>query len=192
MQVKENSSFGEIEARQILNAGWRQGSIFRPPEDFVVPVQFERDHEVLVVCTQSCTVVSDRLGVDPYIEFLIGRPVIEYKPRSAESTGKNLRQFHLPISGIKNIEAFACDINTRFLVDRTLCLKHTPDLSITVPEESVRNFASWIARYYTRIALPNKLVQRAKIGLYKHIKNALETKLTSGEKLSRSEERRVG
>ena len=52
MQGKEKSNFGETEARLILNAGWRQGSIFRPPAEFSVPLEFDRDHEMLVVCTQ--------------------------------------------------------------------------------------------------------------------------------------------
>jgi len=52
MQGEDQSNFGETEARLILNAGWRQGSIFRPPAEFSVPLEFDRDHEMLVVCTQ--------------------------------------------------------------------------------------------------------------------------------------------
>jgi hypothetical protein len=184
MQGKENSDFGETEARQILNAGWRQGSIFRPPEDFIVPVKFERDHEVLVVCTQSCTVVSPSLPANPHIEFLVAKSIDKYRPRSDEAKGKNLHCFHLPISGIPNTEAVACDLNRRFFTNRTECLNHSPDLGITASGEGVGNFAGWIARYYTRIALPNELVNRARKGLFACIKNALDEKLESGDKLS--------
>ena len=186
MQGEQHSDFGEAEAREILNSGWRQGSIFRPPEDFVVPVQFDRGREVLVVCTQSCTVVSERLNVDPSIEFLVAEPVKKYKPTSAEATGKNLRLFHLPVTGIQNIRAYACDINRRFLIDRKICLTHSPDVSVEVSGESAQNLAGWIARYYTRIALPNELVRRAQKGLFAIIKSALQAKNTNGEELSSS------
>jgi hypothetical protein len=186
MQGTQHSDFGEAEARQIFNTGWRQCSIYRPPENFVVPVQFDRSEEVLVVCTQSCTVVSNRIEADPYIEFLVAEPVKKYNPRSTEATGKNLRRFHLPISGIPNAEAITCDINRRFLADRKMCIQHQPDVDVKVLEESARNFAGWIARYYTRIALPDELTQRAKKGLYTYIKNALDEKSATGEKLFNS------
>ncbi|MGB9407538.1 MAG: hypothetical protein WCA89_08375 [Terracidiphilus sp.] len=185
MHGENQSDFGETEARLIFNAGWRQGSIFRPPEGFV-PVRFERDREVLVVCTQSCTVVSERIEIDPHIEFLVAEPVKKFNPRSAEATGKNLRCFHLPISGMPNAEALACDINRRFFVHRKTCLKHSPDVSVGVLEVSARNFATWIARYYTRTALPDELTRRVRKGLYKYIKNALEEKSATGEKLLNS------
>jgi hypothetical protein len=184
MQGKENLEFGETEARQILNAGWRQGSIFRPPASFPVPVQFDRDCELLVVCTQSCTLVSPNLPTSPHIEFIVAKPVDKYHPKSDEATGKNLHCFHLPISGIPNTEAVACDINRRFFVGRAVCLSHSPDLDFTTLGEGVRNFAGWIMRYYTRIALPDELVRRAKLGLFACIKNALNDKLEGGDKLS--------
>src|ERR1017187_10195724 len=100
MPGEEHSDFGDAEARRIHSAGWRQGSVFRPPAEFSVPLEFDRGREMLVVCTQSCTVVSERIEADPYIEFLVAEPVKKYNQRSPEATGKNLRQFHLPISGI--------------------------------------------------------------------------------------------
>jgi len=130
--------------------------------------------------------VSERIETDPNIEFLVAEPVKKYNPRSAEATGKNLRRFHLSISGVPNTEALACDINRRFFVHRKACLRHPPDVNVGILEESVRNFAGWIARYYTRIALPDELTRRARNGLYKCIKNALEKKSATGEKLLNS------
>ncbi len=184
MPGEQRSDFGDAEARQIHQAGWRQGSIFRPPTGFSVPLEFDRDREMLVVCTQSCTVVSERIEKDPYIEFLIAKPVMKYNERSTEATGKNLRQFHLPISGIPNMQALACDINRRFFVDRRECIKHSPENEISASKESVRNLAGWISRYYSRIALPNELVSRAKDGLFKIIQNALSTERSPGQNLS--------
>jgi len=89
MQGKEKSNFGETEARLILTAGWRQGSIFRPPGSFLVPVQFDRDREVLVVCTQSCTVVSPNINANPLIEYLVAQQIVKYHSRSDQAKGKN-------------------------------------------------------------------------------------------------------
>jgi hypothetical protein len=186
MQGEQHSVFGKTEARQILNAGWRQGSIFRPPEDILVPVQFDRDHEVLVVCTQSCTVVSPDLIANPHIEYLVAEPVDKYHPKSDEAKGKNSHCFHLPIFGMPNIEALRCDINRRFFVDRRECIRNVPENGVTPSEEGVRNLAGWISRYYTRIALPDELVARAKVknGLFEIIQKTLRVKDSSGDQLS--------
>ncbi|HEY6845189.1 MAG TPA: hypothetical protein VI320_03135 [Terracidiphilus sp.] len=187
MHGDESSPFGENEAQQILEAGWRQGSVFRPPMSpaLPVPVPFDDENEWFVVCTQSCTVVSRDLAGDPHIEFLVAKAIGHYKANSQEATGKVLRRFHLPVSGLANVPALECDINRRFFVPRTLCLAHPPETCITVSEDDARNLAGWISRYYTRIALPNELVIRAK-GLFDTIQTALKKNIKSGERLSSS------
>jgi hypothetical protein len=187
MHGDEGSPFDENEAQQILEAGWRQGSVFRPPVALALPepVPFDPENEWLVVCTQSCTVVSRDLAGDPHIEFLVATPTGHYKANSPEATGKVLRRFHLPVSGIANVPALECDINRRFFAPRTLCLAHPPEAGITVSEDDARNLAGWISRYYTRVALPNELVIRAK-GLFDTIQTALKKSTKNGERLSGS------
>ncbi len=167
--------FGEAEAKRLLDAGWRQAVAFRAPDDLDVPVKFDRVNEWLVVCTQSCSVVSDRLGSDPYIEVAVAKPVKRYKPRAQEATGKHTRRFHLPLAGVDGVEAVECDINRRFFVARELFLTFVPDMGIQVAE-AVKAFAGWMSRYYTRVALPNTLVDRAKApgGLFDSVKAALD------------------
>lgn len=181
--------FGAAEAQSIRNAGWRQGSIFIPPVGYSVPVRFDRNREMLIVCTQSCAVVSRQLEANPLIEFIVAEPVEKYHANSPEATGRNLRCFHLPIGGLPNTEALACDFNRRFFADRRDCLKCAPNVSVQVREEHSRNLAGWIARNYTRIALPDSLVERAKGGLFKILVKALRKKNLTGEALSASIER---
>lgn len=183
----DGSSFGNAEAQQVLDAGWQQGSVFRPPVGFALPISFDREHEWLVVCTQSCTVVSHDLVKDPHIEFLVARAAGPYKANSPEAMGGTLRVFHLPVSGIAGVEALECDINKRFFAPRELCLAHPPEAGVAVTEDDARNLAGWISRYYTRVALPNELVIRAR-GLFGAIKAALKKSATSegGERLSTS------
>ena len=188
MHGDEDSPFGENEAQRILEAGWRQGSVFRPPVGLALPVPFDHENEWLVVCTQSCTVVSRDLAGDPHIEFLIAKPTGHYKANSQEATGKTLRRFHLPVSGLANAPALECDINRRFVLPRELCLTHPPEANLTASEDAARNLAGWISRYYTRVALPNELVIRARHekGLFEIIRSALRSKTTSGEEMSAS------
>jgi len=185
MHGDEDSPFGENEAQRVLEAGWRQGSVFRPPVGLALPVPFDHDSELLVVCTQSCVVVSRDLTRDPHIEFIVAKPTGRYKASSQEATGKNLRCFHLPVSRMANAPALECDINRRFFLPRELCLTHPPETGIAVSEDAARNLAGWISLYYTRVALPNELVIRAK-GLFDTIKSALKKNTQSGERLSDS------
>jgi hypothetical protein len=183
MHEDKPSPFGESEARRMLEAGWRQGSVCRPPADLAIPVPLDREAEWMVVCTQSCTVVSRSLVDDPHVEFLVAKPAESYNPSSQEATGKTPRRFHLPVSGRPGVAALDCDINRRFFVPRSLCLTFTPDAGIMVSEEASRNLAGWISRYYTRVALPNELVIRAK-NLFDIIKTALKKSTGGGNKLS--------
>jgi len=82
------------------------------------------------------------------------------------------------------VEALECDINRRFFAPRTLCLTSAPEAGITVSEDDARNLAGWISRHYTRVALPNELVIRARHekGLFEIIRSALRSKTTSGER----------
>ena len=185
MRGDEPSLFGENEARRVLEAGWRQGSVCRPPADLAIPVSIDREKEWLVVCTQSCTVVSPNLVNDPHIEFIVAKPIGSYKPNSQEASGKTIRRFHLPIAGHPGVAALDCDINRRFVAPRSLCLTSTPDAGITVSEEASRNLAGWISRYYTRVALPNELVIRAG-KLFDIIKAALKKNTKDGDKLFES------
>lgn len=174
--ARDRVTFGEAEARLIRDAGWRQGSIFSPPTELIVSVPFDRTWETLVVCSQSCAVVSPRIDRDPYVELMVAGPVEKYNPKCGEATGRVLRSFHLPISGRGEKPAVACDFNRRFFINRESLLKYRPDAEVTVSVADARNLAGWIARNYTRIALPDALAERAKDGLFDVIKTALRTK----------------
>jgi hypothetical protein len=185
MREGETPPFGEKEANRILNAGWRQGSPCQPPEDLAPGVSYDAKTEWLVVLSQSCNVVSQSISDYPLIEVVVAKPNAKFHAKSPEATGKNGRKFQLPVSGISGVEALECDINRRFSIPRQSFLEFTPPVGVTVSARDARNLAGWISRYYTRIALPNELVHRAKIkgGLFEIIKKALDQKVTSGEPL---------
>jgi hypothetical protein len=147
MQQGGRDRFDEAAAGSLLAAGWRQGSAFHAPVDLDVPIAFNRNDEWLVVCTQSCSVVSPRLTADPHIEVAIARPIKKFNPRSPQATGKDFRRFHLPVRGAIGFQALECDINRRFDIPRECFLDFAPESGITVPEGAGRALAGWLARY---------------------------------------------
>lgn len=154
---------GDKEASTIFDAGWRQCRVFKPCES----VQHDEDC-YFVICTQSCSVVSRNWERDPFVEIIVGRPVESYNENSDEARGRIVAKFALPVEGA-DFKALELDINSRSFKKRELLLQITPE-SFTVSEEARRNFAGWIGRYYSRIALPNALVERMKPKILKTLK----------------------
>lgn len=154
------TAFGQVEAQALLDAGWTQGSVFRPSERVPVPEHLARDDAYLVVCTQACTLVSSNLDKDPHVELVVATPVSAYSPKSEQATGKQVRMHHLAVAG-ESFQALEVDINARFTLPRDSLLGLAPD-GPQASDDACRAFAGWLGRYYTRIALPNELVIRLK------------------------------
>lgn len=173
----------ERDAEALLSAGWRQASVFRPPVGADVPVHggFDRDAEFLVVCTQSCNLVSPNFEGNPLVETLVATPAGKYRERSREATGRNVRIFHLPGGGDPSVAALGCDIVRRCFLPRRLLLGCRPG-ALVASRGAARSFAGCLSRYYGRAAFPNELVRRAK-DLFTTIERALAESGPSGAPL---------
>jgi hypothetical protein len=171
------SDQNEKAARSLIEAGWRQGSIFRPPADFHLDprIAFKHEQEWLIVCTQSCSVCSMRFDADPVVEVAAATPQSKFNARSPEAKGKNARRLMLPLSGSDALSAIVCDVNRRTFIERRCFLQWRPNASIRLSESARKTFQGWLARYYTRIALPNSLVTRlaTKGGLFDQVRAAM-------------------
>ena len=154
---KAVTPFGVSDADILLAMGWGQGSVFRPNEHVRGP-HGDLGSAYLVLCSQSCVVVSPNLARDPQVEVAVGLPVQKHKARSPQATGEDARKFHLRVSGA-DFEALEVNVNKRFTLDRAALLRFEPD-AIGVDETACRDLAGWLGRYYTRVALPNELVRR--------------------------------
>ena len=81
-------SFGKRKRNRCsMPAGGREASAGRSA-DLALPISFDREHEWLVVCTQSCTVVSHDLVKDPHIEFLVAKPMGPTRQTPRKRRGK--------------------------------------------------------------------------------------------------------
>lgn len=173
----DENRFGSDEAQALLEAGWTQGSIFRPNEHVSPPEGILSGGIFLVVCTQACSLVLPSLPKEPNVELAIARPLARYSPKDGAATGKEVRRFHLPLAG--ETPAVEIDITTRFNVPREALLAFKPD-GPRASDEDCRNFAGWLGRYYSRIALPNALVVRAKAGLFSAVEGFLKASPSAG------------
>jgi hypothetical protein len=165
--------FGEEQANALHKAGWAQCQIFRPTAD----VPHIDENIFFVVCTQSCTVVSSDLRRDPFVEIAEGRPLPTFQAKGYEARGRDVTKFHLPVDGA-DFKALEINVNSRRLVKRELLIA-TQHEGFTVSNRSRRDFAAWIARYYTRIALPTELVRRLRTTILKKLGQFLTAKTGS-------------
>lgn len=165
------------DAVEIQNRGWRQGSVLDPRTTTVAfPLDHRLEHdEFFVLYTQSCTVVSRRFSTDPKVELIVAKLISKYKGKSPEATGKNQRKLHVAYSD--GSAALEFDFNRRFSIDRRLLLDFHPAEGMIIGEIGALKLGAWIGRAYTRIALPDALVEnmRKKGGLIDSLKKALDT-----------------
>jgi hypothetical protein len=164
-------------AAEIDRAGWRQCSVFRPPEQAlgILPSHLGlRDGEWLVVCTQSCSVCSVNFDKEPLVEVVVGEPLPTYNPRHNDAQGKSSHTFHLPLKRLAGAEALVCRLGRRAFIPRSLLGQWTPERT-WVEQGALDAFKGWLANYYMRVALPNELVSRIRgpDGIHATVKSAL-------------------
>lgn len=178
--ILQNDEDGLALARQISFDGWRQGSVFDPrgilnkitiAENEI----FLSENEFLIICTQSCSLVSRRFDVDLYAEAMVVKLIDEYNPRSQEATGKNQRKLQIKLLDHPKYKCVECDLNKRFMFNRKRLLQMQPSKELTLEENGGDKLAGWYGRSITRTALPDLLVERMG-NLSKIIKKCLEKK----------------
>jgi hypothetical protein len=176
MTLNQTGQLDQTEAAQdIHSAGWRQGSVFSPNEITVLPFSFDPSSEVLIIVSQSCSVVSPRFDVDPNVEAIVARKISVFREKAPEATGKNQRKLHIKLAQeVTGYVALECDINKRFTFDRMKLLDLELLKLLAIESGEPKKLAAWIARHYTRIALPDELVKKMKIQLLPTLENILK------------------
>lgn len=76
-------------AKKIL---WMQGSCLYPSNEILLPWSFDSDKEVLVLVTQSCSII-----LDSRVEVIAAKKLSIFDEYAPESNGKNQRVLHLRI-----------------------------------------------------------------------------------------------
>ncbi len=150
------TEFGEAQAESLLKLGWRQGSAIHVRGPLAEAAGLA-EGTLVVVLTQSCSVVSPSLARDPLVELACMDPSAEpFKENSELARGQNMRKLCVPAEN-NDGQGYLIDINRRCFVDRSLLLDTAPDgpvFSVATGEKIGR----WVASTYARAALPNNLV----------------------------------
>lgn len=166
----------------IAEIGWRQCSLFRPSKpDELLPsfLAFNPENEWLAICSQSCSVCSLNFEQDPFVEVIVGTELTSIDLKTPAARGTSVREIHFPVSGFGSAEGLSFKIARRAFIPRRLLLTEKLDTrNALIPQ--LRQFQGWLARYYTRIALPDELVVRLRStkGVKETIKKALKKKLS--------------
>lgn len=159
--------------KMISQTGWQQGSLFYPEEIIPLPFEFDSDLEVLAIVTQSCSIVSPR---DPIVEAMAAKKIVDYHENSFQATGKDQRKLHLRLIGkTSEFQALEFDINRRIFFNREKLLLISPIKDMSIGESSIKQLATWIARSYTRIALPDLLVENMRGKFFSILEKVLKS-----------------
>ncbi len=170
------------DAQSILQCGWRQGSVFDPRTNTELSLPFGLDAtELLMICTQSCSVVSERFKTDPYVEIMAVKPLKRFNNRALEAIGKNRRKLHVQLEDPNSdVVALECDINRRTHISRKLLLGLQLNRVLAIGETGASQVAAWISGNYNRIALPHALVDRMRARLLLELERCLGEKKADG------------
>ncbi|MFH6568508.1 hypothetical protein [Pseudomonas kulmbachensis] len=171
---------------EISNQGWLQGDMV-PGEALaghipqaVLDAQFEGgmpSHWILI--SHSCTVHARKHEDAPIVEWLACK-LVKKKPYGKYLNALNPRQLHLQLDDKVHLDL---KIQRRVWTARSALieLERVPDTQ-QLSEEQREAIAYWLAHGYTRIAMPDELVERLKLrdadgkpeGLGTHIDSFLE------------------
>jgi len=151
----------EDDASELKEAGWRQGSVLsetllRSILDNGYSLDVSVDGCVAVVISHDCDVTNESLRAEPFAEILMGSIVDSSDPNFVES--KSPRKYHLQVEDPTTVIEFYA--SRLYRVRRNLLKGHEPDITIVLSKDNIKELASWIARRYTRHALPDEFNNR--------------------------------
>lgn len=146
---------------RIKERGWRQGSLIRLsewpfPDDFPENwVGVEGAYAVLV--SQSCDVLHSNLEREPFADLLLLTPIEKFSGKALK--GGEPRLIELPLSASHEAKCMRADAAGRVLIDRARLLDASPCRDAHLHPEDIRKLATWYARRYSRVALPDEFEQ---------------------------------
>ena len=148
-------------------AEWRQGSIVKEDDAIQILSQTNRalgKDEILIVASQSCDIASNRIDIDPTIEFSIAQIKEQFNP--ILRFNQNPRILHLellaantgsqPTTGI-TVELFA---HRKIVVEKFALENMKPDPTRGLPQLEKDIYVRWLAGRYDRPAFPTEFNRR--------------------------------
>lgn len=145
-----------VEASSAEAIDWRQCSLCTPQNPGVLPatLAFEPGKDLLLISTQTCSLVGK--GAEPAFEVFAVALVEGFDSLAAEAKGKITRFLQLALDGDAAGRGIRLDVSRRSILSSQLLHQMQPE-QFRVSDDEVKAFQGWIARYYSRIALPDEL-----------------------------------
>ena len=114
---------------------------------------------------------------------MVGTPLAEYDPKHLAAQGKKVATLHLETDGDADFVGISLDMSRRAFVPREI-LDAAERAQSRISYPTLAAFQGWMARYYTRIAMPDALVKRIRAnnrsGLQRRMQAMLNEYLPSG------------
>ena len=144
--------------QDIKDQGWRQGSVL--PAELASHLAAPRfsawgPDDCAVLLSQDCDVVHGSYGVEPTVELI--RAGVASAEDAAIRHGRNPR--HLQIETATGV-LLNLSVHDRWVVARSELESHAPDSLLSVDGGSLHVLVAWIAKRYTRHALPDAFNER--------------------------------
>jgi len=161
----------------VAQRGWQTGSV--PPAELLPQLAPHltrpghasaavANHDWLVVVSQTCDIVADKLEAEPFVEVLHCRP-LPGKPRKGYVDLRSTRQidFRPNRETHQDLVLTAHAIADRYIVPRELFADHSPDPGRCLDRVAAKRLLAWYALRAARPSWPNAFVRR--------IRNAVPT-----------------
>lgn len=159
------------EPASIKQRGWRQWSFISIPDVQsllsgmslgAASPGLAKDVRLLVV-SQSCDLVHHCYASEPVAEVYLCEPLaLDAKPDGNLTAGKSPRDLHIPFVSEGTQHWFRIHSKGRALVPRHVLAAIDPDVSLVVPESSVRVLQRWIINRVVRAAFPDAFNERTR------------------------------
>ena len=145
-------------------SAWRQGSVFKAT-DVPAALKMSVDQlprpavdpaaDRLMILTQDCDLLHDRMEDEPWAELIPLRPLGSFNKNRDNPClhGKNPRRLVFQVEVGPLGAWWRIDPHSRFRIPREALFGLAPDEEKGIPVPSAQSLARWIARRYTRAAL---------------------------------------
>lgn len=169
---------------------WNQCSVFRPTDPTSIPgyLAFDPAIEWLIICTQTCSICGPASKTEPRVEVIVGTPLAQYDPESQAALGKKVTTLHLKSEEGADFVGVSLDMSRRAFIPREILLSAT-SAKFPIRISTLSAFQGWMARYYSRIAMPDALVKRIRAnnrnGIQRQVLRLLNEYLPSDNALGR-------
>lgn len=166
VELNENKPIGV----RLNDLGWEQGSVALLPmgSTLISPAIITvNPGEYLIVCTQTCSLLEHSAEKEPFVEVMIGIPLSNYDPNADAAKGKNNTHFYLKFSEGQLLSgqyaAIDCCLARRAFIPKII-LFGLERCDVDCTQIEIDSFKAWLASYYLRVAIPDNLVHKMRMG----------------------------